>query len=50
MKHLNQLKQHDKDREVEIELELALAQSICTFKSSVLGDPRLLLMGANAQD
>lgn len=50
MKHLNQLKQHDKDREIDIELELALAQAICMFKSSVLGDPRLLLMGSNALD
>lgn len=50
IKHINQIKQHNKDREVEIDLELALVQSICMFKSSVLGDPRLLLLGANAHE
>ena len=50
MKHVNQLRQHNKEYEVDIDLELALVQAICMFKSSVLGDPRLLLMGANALD
>jgi len=33
-----------------VELELALMQSICTFKSSVLGDPRILLLGNQAKE
>jgi len=50
MKLINQLKHHDRQIAIDVDLELALIQSICTFKSSVLGDPRILLMGSTAMD
>ena len=50
MKLINQLKQHDSARAVDVDLELGLMQTICTFKSSVLGDPRILLLGSTAKE
>jgi len=50
MKLVNQLKQHNNTSVFDTELELALLQTICTFKSSVLGDPRILLLGSTAKE
>lgn len=50
MKLINQVKQHDNQRAINIELELALLQTMCMFKSSVLGDPRILLLASQAKE
>lgn len=50
MKLMNQVKQQDNTRKFAVELELTLMQTICTFKSTVLGDPRILMMGATAKE
>lgn len=50
MKLLNDIKKMNQGMFNLVDLELALVQSICTFKSSVLGDPRILLMGVTAAE
>lgn len=47
---LNDIKKMNQGVYVLVDLELALVQAICTFKSSVLGDPRILLMGVTAAE
>lgn len=50
MKLLSDFKKHHSEVLTTVELELALVQSICLFKSSVLGDPRILLLGSTAAE
>ena len=35
---------------MEIDLDMGLMQFICTFKNAVLGDPRLILLGATIKE
>ena len=48
MKILNQIKKQKTDFVVSIDLEVALMQFISMFKSSVIGDPRIILLGSTA--
>ena len=50
IKLANQLKQHDNSRAMDIDLEMGLMQFTSMFKSSVFGDPRIILLGATARE
>jgi len=50
MSHLNQLKYKDSSTRADLSLEVALIQFISCFKSQVLGDPRIMLLGAAARE
>lgn len=50
IKLTNQLKQHDNTREIDVDLELSIVQFISSFKSSVFGDPRVILLAAAAKE
>ena len=41
---INQLKQHDNNMPIFVDLEVEIVKFISMFKSSILGDPRLLLI------
>lgn len=41
---VNQLKQHDNNMPIFVDLEVEIMKFISMFKSSILGDPRLLLI------
>ena len=47
--HLNQLKYKDNNLHADWSLEVALIHFIQCFKSNVLGDPRIMLLGAAAR-
>ena len=49
MSHLNQLKHKDNSVQADASLEIALIHFISCFKSNVLGDPRIMLLGAAAR-
>lgn len=49
MSHLNQLKYKDNSVQADTSLEIALIHFISYFKSNVLGDPRIMLLGAAAR-
>lgn len=44
IKMINQLKQHDNNMPIFVDLEVEIMKFISMFKSSILGDPRLLLI------
>lgn len=49
MSHLNQLKYKDNNFHADWSLENGLIHFIQCFKSNVLGDPRIILLGASAR-
>ena len=50
IKLINQLKQQDNGNQrcIDVNLELSIMAFISRFKSAVLGDPRLILLGSTA--